>query len=232
MKPANPRCDDVIARLIAALRQGGDVSAEDREHVANCEDCQGVLAAAARLEDELGADARGGGTEERLSHVAQQAEAAARRAEHRRRTAFIVLGALAVLIPRLMAPRVVIIQILGALIALGAVGTLVLQRMNAGTQGAKLYKRLKGQWMFGVCRGLAETAGLPVAVIRAGFVALLIIGKMGVAIALSLYLLLDMSLEVHPEDRGLLLRFRLKRWLDRRSSGLASRVRRRRHAAP
>jgi hypothetical protein len=37
-------------------------------------------------------------------------------------------------------------------------------------------------------------------------------GKIGWAIAAPLYLLLDMSLQVHPEDRGLLLRFKFKRW--------------------
>jgi phage shock protein PspC (stress-responsive transcriptional regulator) len=82
----------------------------------------------------------------------------------------------------------------------------------------KLYKRLKGQWIFGVCRGLAEAGGLPVAVFRVGLIALLIIGGTGQMIAVSLYLLLDFSLEVHPEDRGLLYRFRLKRWLGRISA--------------
>jgi len=110
------------------------------------------------------------------------------------------------------------LQIFGMVVGLGAVGTLVVQRLNAGTGGVKLYKRLKGQWIFGVCRGLAEAAGLPVAVIRVPVIALLLVGKTGWMIAVALYFLLDMSLEVHPEDRGMLLRFRLKRWLDRFSS--------------
>lgn len=219
------RCEDVIDRLVAALRQGGDVSADDRRHVASCPSCNRVLAAAGRLENELEADIPAGGSEERISRVTASAQAALR-AEQRRRVVFIVLGAFAVLVPWLMVPTLkllpadvartyLILQIFGALVGLGAVGTLVVQRLNGGTGGVKLYKRLKGQWLFGVCRGLAEASGLPVAVIRAGLIALLLVGRTGWMIGVPLYLLLEMSLEVHPEDRGLLLRFRFKRWLAR-----------------
>jgi phage shock protein PspC (stress-responsive transcriptional regulator) len=211
------RCDDVIERLIAALRKGEDVPADDREHIAACPECTRVLAAAGQLEDELEAEVPGNGREERLARVTQEAQAALR-LERRRRAAFTILGALAVLIPWLTVPKVTVLQVLGVLVGLGAVGTVLLQRLNAGTRGVVLYKRLKGQWLFGVCRGLAEAAGLPVAVFRVGVVALLLVGRTGWMIAVPLYLLLDMSLEVHPEDRGLLLRFRLKRWLERFSA--------------
>src|SRR5450830_472954 len=165
------RCEDVIDRLIATLRQGGDVSADDRQHVANCPECTRVLAAAGQLEDELEADVPGDGSEERLSRVTREAEAALK-VERWRRAAFTILGAFAVVIPWLMEPRLklppdvarayVMLRICGALVGLGALGTVILQRLNAGTGGVKLYKRLKGQWIFGVCRGLAEAAGLPV----------------------------------------------------------------------
>lgn len=207
-------CEDVIDRLIAALRKGGDISVEDRQHVASCSECNRLLAAAGRLEDELEADVRGNGGEERISRATREAQAALK-VERWRRAAFTVLGGLAMLIPWLMVPKLTILQVLGVLVGLGAIGTLLGQRLNAGTGSVKLYKRLKGQWVFGVCRGLAEAAGLPVAVLRVPFIALMFIGKAGVAIGLLLYLLLEMSLEVHPEDRGLLLRFRVKRWLDR-----------------
>jgi phage shock protein PspC (stress-responsive transcriptional regulator) len=80
----------------------------------------------------------------------------------------------------------------------------------------KLYKRLKRQWLFGVCQGLAEASGLSVWVLRAAVIVLLFGGKIGLTIAVALYLLLDMSLQVHPEDRRFLLRFRFKRWRENR----------------
>lgn len=228
MSESTRRCEEVIDRLIATLRKGGDVSAEDREHVATCPECKRVLAAAGQLEDELETDVPGGASEERISRVTREAQAAALRRERWQRPAFIMLGALAVLIPWLMMRKLslpadvarvcVALQTGGALVGLGAVGTLIAQRLNAGPHGVKLYKRLKGQWIFGVCRGLAEASGLPVAVFRVGLIALLLIGRTGQMIAVSLYLLLDFSLEVHPEDRRLLLRFRLNRWLERISA--------------
>jgi phage shock protein PspC (stress-responsive transcriptional regulator) len=211
------RCEDVVDRLVAALRTGGDVSDEDRRHVTGCAECQRVLAAAGRLEDELEADVPADGTEQRIARATREAEAAVRR-QRARRVAFTLLGALAMLIPWLLVPKVWLLQVVGALVGLGAVGSLVADGLNRRAGGLKLYKRLKGQWIFGVCRGLAEASGLSVWVMRAAFILLLLVGKPGVAIGLFLYLLLDMSLEVHPEDRGQLLRFRFKRWLGRFSA--------------
>jgi phage shock protein PspC (stress-responsive transcriptional regulator) len=216
-------------RLMATLREGGDVSAEDRQHVATCPKCNHVLAAAGQLEDELAADISVGGTEEQLTRVTREAEAALRTTRWRS-VAFILLGAIAVLIPWLMVRKLSVpadvarafgwLQPCGALVGLGAVGSVIVSRLNAGTGSVKLYKRLKGQWFFGVCRGLAEAGGLPVWVLRAFFILLLFAGKISGLIVqiVLLYLLLDMSLEVHPEDRGLLYRFRLKRWLARISA--------------
>lgn len=213
MSGSTQSCEDVIGRLIAALRQGADVSTGDRQHVATCPDCSRMIAAAGRLEDELEVDVPVAGTEERFSLVAREAEAALR-LERRRSAAFLILGGLAVLIPSLMAPGWKIIQGFGVLVGLGAIGSVILRRLNEGRRGLKLYKRIKRQWVFGVCRGLAEAAEFPVAVIRLGVMAPMLLGKSGWMIAIALYLLLDMSLEVHPEDRGLLLRFRFRRWLE------------------
>lgn len=217
-------CKDVIDRMIAALRTGGDVPATDRRHLATCPDCGRVLKAAGQLEDALEVEMPAGGIEAPVSRVTKEAQAALTR-EQWRRAAVLILGAVAALIPWLMEPRLKLppdvarvygmLRICGAVVGLGAVGTLLLQRLNSGTDGVKLYKRLKGQWFFGVCRGLAEAAGVPVGLIRAGVVALMLAGKNGWMVALAVYFLLDMSLEVHPEDRGLLLRFRFRRWLDK-----------------
>ncbi len=208
-------CEAVVNRLVAALRKGEDVSADDRQHLATCPECKGLLAAVRQLDDALEADTTDVKSEEQFGVVARKAEAAARRAEWWRRATFLILGAAAILIPWLMVPQWTSVRVLGVVVGLGAVGTLIVQRLNASAHGVKLYKRLKGQWVFGVCRGLAEAGGIPVLVLRGAFVALMVAGKTGVMIAIVLYLLLDMSLEVHPEDRGMLLRFRLKRWLAR-----------------
>jgi phage shock protein PspC (stress-responsive transcriptional regulator) len=183
-----------------------------------------VLAAAGQLEDELEADRPADRDDERLARVTREAEAVVR-ARRWRRVAFTALGAFAVLIPWLMVPKrlpadvartYLIIQIFGVLVGLGAVGSLVVDGLNARPGSVKLYKRLKRQWFFGVCRGLAEAAGLSVWVLRAVFILLLFGGKIGWAIAVPLYLLLDMSLQVHPEDRRLLLRFKFRRWRENR----------------
>ncbi len=219
MSEGDLRCEDVLARVIATLRQGGDVADEDRRHVASCPQCSRVIAAAAQLEDELrAADVRLGAAGDALTRATREAQAAAR-VDEWRRAAFIALGALAVVIPRLMMPEGpglhvtgMLFQAFGALVGLGAVGSLILRRLNVAMAPKGLYTRLRGAWFFGVCRGLAEAAGLPVLVIRGAFIALLFLGKVGWLIAVPLYLLLEMSMEVHPEDRELLLRFRLKRW--------------------
>jgi hypothetical protein len=52
-------------------------------------------------------------------------------------------------------------------------------------------------------------------VIRVGVFALLLVGKTGRVIGVPLYLPLETSLEVQPEHRGRLLRFRFRRWLGR-----------------
>jgi phage shock protein PspC (stress-responsive transcriptional regulator) len=72
----------------------------------------------------------------------------------------------------------------------------------------KIYKRLEGRQISGVCRGLAEAWSAPVWVIRMAFVALLF----GKGIGLLLYLALDVVLPIHPADRAGLLRFRIARW--------------------
>lgn len=218
------RCADVIDRLTAALRNGDDISAEDLRHVATCPDCKRVLAAAVQLEDEFEAARPADRDDERLARVTREAESVLR-ARRWRRVAFTTLGTFAALIPWLMLPKglpadvartYLILQVLGALVGLGAVGSLVVDGLNAKSGSVKLYKRLRQQWLFGVCRGMAEASGLSVWVLRAVFILLLFCGKIGWAIAVPLYLLLDMSLQVHPEDRRLLLRFKFKRWRENR----------------
>lgn len=87
------------------------------------------------------------------------------------------------------------------------------RRSNAGKP--RLYKRLKkGRQLSGVCVGIAEATRLNVSLIRAVFVLLLFFKGAG----LWLYLILDLAMPVHPEDRQHMLRFKVRRWVRRRMS--------------
>lgn len=71
------------------------------------------------------------------------------------------------------------------------------------------YKRLrKGRMLSGVCLGIAERTSVPVGIIRLVFLVLVFARLSGVL----LYVVLDLLMRVHPDDRATLLRFRLRRW--------------------
>ena len=77
------------------------------------------------------------------------------------------------------------------------------------------HKRLKRQWFFGVCRGLAEASGLSVWVLRAVFILLLFGGKIGGSLPCPC----TCSSTCHSrsiQDCRLLLRFKFKRWRENR----------------
>lgn len=82
------------------------------------------------------------------------------------------------------------------------------------------YKRLRaGRQLSGVCAGIAETTRVPVSIIRLAFVALVFAKLSGFV----LYIMLDLLMEVHPDDRASLLRFRIRRWLEDRARGPVAR---------
>jgi phage shock protein PspC (stress-responsive transcriptional regulator) len=73
----------------------------------------------------------------------------------------------------------------------------------------ELYKRLRpGYQLSGVCLGLADKTGIPVGILRLVFFVLALVSGAGIWI----YVVLDLSMPVHPEDRKYLLRFRVLRW--------------------
>jgi phage shock protein PspC (stress-responsive transcriptional regulator) len=77
----------------------------------------------------------------------------------------------------------------------------------------RLYKRLKkGRYLSGVCLGIAEATRLNVSLVRSVFALLLFFKGAG----LWLYLILDLAMPVHPEDRQHMLRFKVRRWIQRR----------------
>lgn len=94
-------------------------------------------------------------------------------------------------------------------------GPLVIAAMAAGLDDAApspFYKRMKGRQLSGVCQGLSEAWRVPVWVVRMAFVGLIFAKGAG----LILYLVLDVLLPIHPDDRPALLRFRISRWWKRR----------------
>ena len=71
------------------------------------------------------------------------------------------------------------------------------------------YKRLgAGRQLSGVCAGIAEATRIPVAIIRLAFIVLFVARLSGFV----LYIVLDLLMEVHPDDRASLVRFRIRRW--------------------
>jgi len=75
-----------------------------------------------------------------------------------------------------------------------------------------LFKRLSpGRQLSGVCLGLAQRTHTPVWTWRLGFVVLTFLPAVG-HIGPWLYVILDLAMPVHPEDRPNLMRFRLARW--------------------
>jgi phage shock protein PspC (stress-responsive transcriptional regulator) len=79
-----------------------------------------------------------------------------------------------------------------------------------------LYKRLRpGYQLSGVCLGLADKTGVPVDALRLLFFVLAFANGVGIWI----YVVLDLLMPVHPEDRRHLLRFRVLRWWRRTRRG-------------
>jgi len=100
-------------------------------------------------------------------------------------------------------------------------GPLVLVATTAGVDAggpAGVYKRMRGRQLSGICQGLSEATRVPVWIWRMAFVGLVFLKGAG----LILYLLLDVVLPIHPDDRAGLLRFRIARWWRSRRASAAA----------
>ena len=89
-------------------------------------------------------------------------------------------------------------------------GPLLVAAMAVGADAGpgRFHKRMRNRQLSGVCQGLAEASSIPVWIIRMAFVALIFFNGIGIAA----YLILDVVLTIHPDDREQLLRFRIARW--------------------
>ena len=223
-------CKEAVAALVASLESGKEMTEEQREHIRTCTRCRELLDSAKQFETLL----EGNGIETpALDPVVSTAEQEVRRRRERRAIGvcigiLLILGAAAVwmLIASGEAPPgeafAVVAGALGiALLMLTPIFIIfyVVRRSVGGK--ARLYKRLgKGRQLSGVCLGLAEATKLNVTAIRAAFLVLLFFDGAG----FWLYLILDLAMPVHPEDRQHLWRFKVRRWMQRRFAHAANDV--------
>ena len=216
-------CNDAIAALVSSLENGTPTTAEQREHIRNCPRCRPLLDSARQFQSEL--------IEEGDTVHVEEAVAAAEGELHRVRAHRAIRALIGIGISVVFAAMVAIyvqytpwdfqstLWIIGmaALISAGffvpLLGVIYLFRATARR---RMFKRLKpGRMILGVCLGISEAMGYNVTTVRVFFVLLMLFGG---ALGFWAYLAFHMAMPVHPDDRRYLLRFRLRRWLARRTS--------------
>lgn len=215
-------CKDAVAALVASLERATEMSDEQREHIRTCDRCRGLLDSAKQFQTLLA----GNGIETpSIDPVLAAAEEEVRR-RRQRRAIGICLGILAIVGAAvawmLIASGEVRPEEAFAMVGVGIViGALMLTPVflvfyfvrRSNRDKPRLYKRLgTGRLLSGVALGLAEATKLNVSLIRTIFVLLLFFDGAG----FWLYLILDLAMPVHPEDRQHLLRFKVRRWFRRR----------------
>ena len=214
-------CNEAMAALVASLENATPMTEVQREHVRTCERCRGVLDSAKDLLASPGDPLPPAPT-------IDGAVAAAEEEVHRKRVrrgiavvagvaAVMAVAVILMLVPSAGDPLGYWLYAIGmaALISAGfAVPVLFIIYLMRGSARHRFYKRLKpGRMISGVCLGIAERTNVDVVVIRLMFLALLILAG---GLGFWFYVALDVAMPVHPDDRQHLLRFRLRRWWQRR----------------
>lgn len=197
----NSDCTHALESLRLALEAGQDPDAATQDHLAHCTSCRERL---------LGASALLEGGEPAPAPDPLPAEAA---------VAFRFRGRLWI---RACAAGLLILAVISVplakkgilplgptlLMAVLLIPILALFLVRLPGQYG-LYKRLcKGRKLSGVCLGLAEFTRTPVMPWRVAFLLFTFV----YGIAVPLYILLDLVMPVHPEDRPGLFRYRVARW--------------------
>jgi phage shock protein PspC (stress-responsive transcriptional regulator) len=222
-------CSRIAEQLTRYLTEGGDLPRELIEHVRHCSECGETLRRAQLLGDllERTRDEQPGFAAPVVLSRAMTDEVIA--AVRRRR---LLRGGLAI--------AVVVIGIASWYLTATAMhlqhryavwsmlmilftGPLVLAAMMAGIDAdgpGRLFKRMRGRQLSGICQGLSEATRIPVWIWRMAFFGLIFFKGAGVI----LYLLLDIALPIHPDDRADLLRFRIARWWKQRRAVAAARA--------
>lgn len=212
-------CNEAVAALVASLENGTPMTDEQRTHIQTCERCRELLHSAKQFQNELA----GNGIEvPPVDATLAAAEEETRRSQRRRAVRafiglFAVVSALIFVLPgATVQERLMILAATMVISALLAIPIVLVMKLARGNGKQKLYRRLKpGHMIAGVCLGISEATNVNVTLLRLIFVAVLLIGK---GVGFWLYLLFDLAMPVHPDDRQYMLRFRLRRWWERRTA--------------
>ena len=218
-------CREAVASLIASLENATPMSDAAREHISGCERCAELLDSAREFQTSLHGDA---GVEPAVEPATARAEDEVLRAG-RRRLVIRIGGAIALVAVILTAAAIaqnalgrgglglleiaIVACIMAAFVAIPLLLLLLVTRAIVRPRtGTPLYKRLgPGRMLDGVALGLSEATKVNVSLLRLIFLGLFFFDGVG----LILYVLLDVFMPVHPDDRQHLLRFKLRRWLRR-----------------
>jgi len=213
-------CKEAMAAVVAVVQTGGPIPDEQREHLKNCVRCRDLLESAEEFQSTMAdpplrephVDDR------RLTHEvrAMRLRDVLRRAATAAVIALVISIGLGVLVWKegdtaarelaIVTAVIVLLSVIPVLIFYGLLAAL------RDRHGNRTCKRLKpGRQLSGVCLGLSEATGISVVVFRLAFLALLFVKGAG----LWLYIVLDLAMPVHPGDRQYLLRFKLRRALQR-----------------
>lgn len=214
-------CNRFAPALTRYLIEGGELPPEALDHLRHCADCAATVRRAELLGEllEHPVDEVPAITEAPLPlpPLVSEAVAASVRRRRRLRTA-VAVSILAIALATAWATAFMHTRHPNAIWMIQMIlfaGPLVLAATTAGLDDAapsRVYKRMRGRQLSGVCQGLAEAYRIPVWIVRTSFFALIFLKGAGVV----LYLLLDVLLPIHPDDRETLLRFRIGRWWKRR----------------
>jgi phage shock protein PspC (stress-responsive transcriptional regulator) len=205
----NPDCTRPLDGLKRTLEAGTDLDPEARAHLQGCATCRASLGAALKC---LEADDRPAPA---VDSRVVEAEVLLRHRRNELRRRLVVGAVLAATCFGLLASRGAIQDatvVLGLAVLALILGTILAFWLVRTPARSGLFKRLgPGRQLSGVCLGLAQRTGTPAWAWRLGFVLLAVLPATG-HLGLWLYVLLDLAMPVHPEDRPNLLRFRLARW--------------------
>ncbi len=214
-------CKEAMAAVVDVVQTGGAIPDEQREHLKTCARCRELLESAnqfdAAIHDEHVPDPPI--DDNRIASAVRgvQVREMFRRAGLAALTAFVIVGGIAWMIgaeERIELWSVIgVIGVAALLSTLPVVGFYLLLAALRDRSGNRICKRLKpGRALSGVCLGLSEATGISVNIYRLAFVALAFIKGAGIL----LYIVLDLAMPVHPDDRQYLLRFKLRRAMQRR----------------
>jgi phage shock protein PspC (stress-responsive transcriptional regulator) len=205
-------CKKSMAALLDHLENGAELQAGAEAELRHCTACSEVLRRAHRLGGLLEmpeTEMREPGDHDHVA-AAVVSEVSRRRRSRLFWSAFAIVvasvgyGLFTATHATLHHPTAV-----GLLLSLIFAGPMLLLMVSIrSASGGKVFKRLEGRQVSGVCRGLSEALMVPAWILRTAFVGFVYMNGAG----LLIYLLLDFVLPIHPADRAKLLRFRFARW--------------------